>query len=102
VDWSLGLAGIVFLQRSLQRPSPARRFSLFFQPTELVVPETLKDLLVVSRRLLARHSHGSPLVHPVHRLSPQPVDTLASDIVFDPPCSFASHARPLGLRNLQV
>ncbi len=30
------------------------------------------------------------------------MDTLASDIVLDPPCSFASHARPLGLRNLQV
>src|SRR6267142_1627446 len=37
---------------------PARRFSLFFHPTELVVPETMKDLLAVSRRLLARHSHG--------------------------------------------
>src|SRR5258708_24073921 len=52
-----------------------------------------------ARALLSRMH---PLAHPVHRLSPQPVDTLASDIVLDPPCSFASHSRPLGLRNLQV
>src|SRR5258706_9272905 len=60
VEWtgSAALPGIVFLQRPLQRPSPARRFSLFFHPTELVVPETLKVLFVVSRRLIARHSHG--------------------------------------------
>src|SRR5260370_29564000 len=55
---------MVFVQRSLQRPSPARRFSLFFHPTELVAPETLKDLLAEGRRLLARHSHGCPPCSP--------------------------------------